>query len=706
MNPPPAPPARRSRLGLSARLYIAIAGAVALTLAASIVAWFAFVELGQHQRRITREHIPSITDSLRLAGRSNLIAATAPALISASSEAERTAVMATLREQSAALDELIERLHAEVADNRSAPEDHALIAEIGATSAGLVGKLDELDRAVSNEIALRAELEQRVDAAAILHRQLVELLTPLLDDATLYLATGYRSLRDAVPQPAETRFNERAILTYAAMSQLAIEANLIGVLVAEATDLQDPALIPPLIERFQSAADRFHRAIQVIGPGGLRSVQEVATELIALGLGDGNVFALRRELLEEERTAEAIVVEARASATALTGSVDALVGHVEQRTRDAVAASNRAIDVGETLLLTLNAISIIGALVIGWGYVRRQITAPVVRITDAAAAFEAGDYRPESLAGVRERTDELGDLARTFSRMAAEVQARTEILDRLVAERTRELNDKNELLEAANQRMDAELQIARSLQSAMLPQRLPENPRYAGKATMVPAREMGGDFYDFFSLGGNRLGLVIADVSGKGVPAAFFMAISRTILQSSAREGSSAGACLAATNDLLCEQNPLELFVTAFYGILDLDTGELSYANAGHNPPIVAARGGALTPLPVTGGVAMGVMPGLPYAENRVKLAAGDTLILYTDGISEAMDRDGQEFTEARLMGSLTEAHRDSVEIVMSSVIDAVSRFVGDAPQSDDITCLIIRYKGPPPADSYRDAAE
>lgn len=702
---PPPPTARKSRVGLSARLYIAIAGAVALTLAASIVAWFSFVELGQHQRRITREHIPSITDSLRLAGRSNLIAATAPALIAATTEAERTAVLATLRDQGAALNALIARLQDEIAAEQSAPEDDILIAEIGTTSAGLSARLDELAQTIAREITIRAELSRNVDQAATLHRSLVEMLTPLLDDATLYLATGYRSLRDAAPQPPATRFTERTVLTYAAMSQLSIEANLIGALLGEATDLDDPSLIAPLVERFQSAADRFQRAIEVIGPGGLQSVQDTAGQLIALGLGEDNVFELRRRLLAEEQAAAAIVDEARNTAAGLTASVDELVSHVEERTREAVEASNRAIDLGETVLLSLNAISILGALLIGWGYVRRQITAPVVKITDAAASFEAGAYRPESLETVRARTDELGDLARTFSRMAAEVQARTEILDRLVAERTRELNDKNALLEAANQRMDAELQIARSLQSAMLPQRLPENPRYAGKATMVPAREMGGDFYDFFPLGRNRIGLVIADVSGKGVPAAFFMAISRTILQSSARDGDTAGACLAATNDLLCQQNPLDLFVTAFYGILDLDTGELAYANAGHNPPILASHGGTLTPLPTTRGVAMGVMPGLAYGENCVKLAAGDTIVLYTDGISEAMDRDGHEFTEARLMGSLSEAHRESVEIVMSSVIDAVHRFVGDAPQSDDITCLIVRYKGPP-ADRYRDAAE
>ena len=701
----PAKP-RRARLGLSAKLYMAIGGAVTLTLAASVVAWFAFVELGQHQRRITREHIPSIADSLRLAGQSNLIAATAPALASAATEPERQMAITALRRQGKALEELIGRLAIQITRQTVATEDHALITAIGKAATSLRTLLERLDRSVSQQLALRAELAARIDEGAVLHRELIEELTPLLDDATLYLATGFRSLYDQAPQPPEMRFNERTILTYAAMSDLSIDANLIGVLLAEATDLQDATLIPPLIDRFQSAADRFEAALNTIGAGGLLSVKTLSDELIELGLGPDNVYALRRALLNEAASSEALVAEAHTQVAGLTERVDTLVGHVEARTTQAVAASNRAIDIGETVLLTLNIVSILGAFLIGWFYVRRQITAPVVRITDAAAAFEAGRYDPGSLAPVRERGDELGDLARTFSAMAAEVQTRTETLDRLVAERTRELNDKNALLEEANQRMDAELSIARSLQAAMLPQRLPENPGYAGKATMVPAREMGGDFYDFFSLGRNRVGLVIADVSGKGVPAAFFMAISRTILQSSARDSRSAGECLAATNDLLCEQNPLELFVTAFYGILDLETGELTFANAGHNPPLVAPKDGAVTQLAPTGGVAMGVMPGLPYAERTVTLAPGDTLILYTDGISEAMDLDGREFTEARLIGSIAESHRESVEIVMSSLISAVHRFVGDAPQSDDITCLIVRYKGPPPADAYREAAE
>src|SRR5690606_35330365 len=160
-------------------------------------------------------------------------------------------------------------------------EDHALISAIGRNSNALGVTLERLDQSVGRELALRAELAKRVDSAVGLHRDLVEQLTPLLDDATLDLETGYRSLGDAEPQPLETRFAERAVLTYAAMSQRSSEANLIGVLLAEATDLQDAAMIPPLVDRFQSSTDRFDGAIALIGPGGLQSVQDAATELIA-----------------------------------------------------------------------------------------------------------------------------------------------------------------------------------------------------------------------------------------------------------------------------------------------------------------------------------------------------------------------------------------------------------------------------------------
>lgn len=344
--------------------------------------------------------------------------------------------------------------------------------------------------------------------------------------------------------------------------------------------------------------------------------------------------------------------------------------------------------------LSTLAVFLVGALVAGT--VARRITRPVVALTHAADEVDRRAFQPESLDGLAKAPDELGHLARVFQKMARDVQAREEHLESQVRARTRDLEEKNSLLEDAKRRMEEELEIARSLQAAILPQIMPSHPSYTGQAAMTPAREMGGDFYDFFPLGPDRLGLVIADVSGKGVPAAFFMAISRTVLQASAREKPSPGECLAQVNDVLCAQNPMELFVTIFYGILDLNTGELRFANGGHNPPFRVLKDGEVTELPRTGGMAVGVMPDLAYTERSVVLAPGDTLFLYTDGISEAMDSNGREFSVQRIIDALSDAHRQSIEVMLTTVTDAVHRFVGGAPQSDDVTCLVMRYNGPP----------
>ena len=186
----------------------------------------------------------------------------------------------------------------------------------------------------------------------------------------------------------------------------------------------------------------------------------------------------------------------------------------------------------------------------------------------------------------------------------------------------------------------------------------------------------------------------MADVSGKGVPAAFFMAIARTVMRAAAARHPTPGPCLQEVNDAICEQNPQDLFVTLFYGILDPDSGEFIYANAGHNPPFVVRRPGEVAPLPMTGGMAVGVMPGLPYNEDAVTMAPGDTMFLYTDGITEAMNVDNEEFTEARLEEVLADGHDLPVDVVLTNVTSAVVKFVGEAEQSDDITCVVLRYDG------------
>jgi class 3 adenylate cyclase len=430
---------RQHRLGLSTKLYAAIAGAVALTLAASLVAWFSFVELGQLQRRITREHIPSMTQSLRLSQQSTLIAATTPALLAATSEVERQRLTAGLREQQRAIGGLIDDLERQVADATDHGIPKQLMSEIRSATGELSGVLDRLDQSVGRQLALRTELTERRDRAVELHRRLIEQLTPLLDDATLFLVTGYRDVNEFAPVPKDVRLLDTALLDYGAIAQLGIEGNLIGGLLAEAATTSDVNLLAPLRERFEAAAERFRSALVAVKSTDAEVLRIVADGLINLGEGQRGIFEPRRAFLVEAQAGAELADEARKIAAGLTADVDQLVAGVEARTADAVDASNKAISIGRRLLLLLNAISILGALLIALLYVRRQITAPIVSITEAAGAFEEQRFDPESLAGVRKRRDELGELARTFTRMAGEVQARTAILDRMVAERTAKL---------------------------------------------------------------------------------------------------------------------------------------------------------------------------------------------------------------------------------------------------------------------------
>ena len=324
----------------------------------------------------------------------------------------------------------------------------------------------------------------------------------------------------------------------------------------------------------------------------------------------------------------------------------------------------------------------------------RRITRPVTALTQAAGEMDQGSFQPDSLDRYGERRDELGRLIHTFQTMAREVQARREHLEALVAERTLDLANKNALLDEANRRMEEELAVAHSLQHAILPKTLPPDTAYSGDAVMTPAREMAGDFYDYFALPDGRLGLVIADVSGKGVAAAFFMAITRTVMRATAQEIRDAGACMRVVNDRISAENPHDLFVTLFYGILDPATGTLTYANAGHNAPFLIRNDDAIETVPMTGGVAVGVLPDLDYDEKAVTLGVGDTLFLYTDGISEAMNTLGETFDERRIEDALSIGPGAPVDTVIGNVTLAVGEFVGDAEQSDDITCLVLRYNG------------
>jgi serine phosphatase RsbU (regulator of sigma subunit) len=280
-------------------------------------------------------------------------------------------------------------------------------------------------------------------------------------------------------------------------------------------------------------------------------------------------------------------------------------------------------------------------------------------------------------------------------RLLRVLKLQTHILETVVEERTRELKEKNAALEKAQAQLQAELEVARSLQLSILPAAFPARPGCEGAARMIPATTMGGDFYDYIELPDGQIGLVIADVSGHGVPAAFFMAVARTNLRELAVRHTDPGECLAQTNDALCAQNPLDLFVTVFYCILDPKSGVLRYANAGHNPPYVRRVAGLVESLNATGGLVLGAMQGVKYPTHTVQLLRGDQLVLYTDGVTEAFNPAEELYGVQRLVDEVHVHGSGTPAALVERICQSVTNFAGTAPQSDDITLTVLTWGAP-----------
>jgi sigma-B regulation protein RsbU (phosphoserine phosphatase) len=268
------------------------------------------------------------------------------------------------------------------------------------------------------------------------------------------------------------------------------------------------------------------------------------------------------------------------------------------------------------------------------------------------------------------------------------LEAHNRMLEQRVAQRTAEVVEKNRLLEEKQARIDDDLKTARALQVSILPTDFSGYPETAIAASMQPALEMSGDFYDVFPLGNGRLGLVVA-----GVAAAFFMAVTRTMLRSTALRGTPPADCMAHVNEMLCRENPIDMFVTAFYAEFDQATGVVRFVNAGHCEPIVNSADGDARLLARIGNLPLGVMPQEAFAEKSFTLAAGEMLFLYTDGVTEASDRLGDMFRVQRLLDIARQSAGRSPDELMLAVIDGVESFCAGAVQADDITCLAIRRK-------------
>lgn len=239
--------------------------------------------------------------------------------------------------------------------------------------------------------------------------------------------------------------------------------------------------------------------------------------------------------------------------------------------------------------------------------------------------------------------------------------------------------------------LQQELDVAAKMQAQILPRRALAGGGVAFGAHMTPAKEVGGDFYDYFQIDDDRVGFVIADVSGKGVPAAIFMAVSHTLIRARGQDNTTPAECMALVNNALCRDNDEAMFVSTFYGVLDNSTGKLSCCNAGHNPPLLRKANGEVDWFPAKGGPALGVIEDASFEQMEIDFAPGDTLLLYTDGVTEAIDEDNVPFGEDALKDVFRRLGSADPTAVADTIEAVAADHTGDAEQFDDITCLVVR---------------
>ena len=316
-------------------------------------------------------------------------------------------------------------------------------------------------------------------------------------------------------------------------------------------------------------------------------------------------------------------------------------------------------------------------------FLHRTLLQPLKQISDEAKRFSKENVKAEKkLQETIRNQDEIGHLAVSIDKMEDRIQNYIESIKQITAEK---------------ERINTELALATRIQADMLPHVFPPFPdrnEFDLYASMDPAREVGGDFYDYFLADDDHLCMVMADVSGKGVPAALFMMASMILLRNNAMLGKSPAEILTDVNAAVCANNREEMFVTVWLGILEISTGRLTAANAGHEYPALMRAGGEFELYKDKHGFVIGGMEGIRYKEYELQINPGDRLFLYTDGVPEATDADKELFGTERMIRALNEQKDREPEEVLNGVRRAVDSFVKDAEQFDDLTMLCLAYRG------------
>lgn len=335
------------------------------------------------------------------------------------------------------------------------------------------------------------------------------------------------------------------------------------------------------------------------------------------------------------------------------------------------AALSRNVAVGVTTVMQIVVFAALFIMI--FLLVRRLVVDNIYKINSSLSCITEGKL--DTVVDVRSHVE--------FDALSNDINSTVDTLKRYISD--------------AAARIDAELAFAKAIQHSALPSVFPPYPNrteFEIQATMHTAKEVGGDFYDFYFVDEDTLAFLVADVSGKGIPAAMFMMTSKTLLKSYAESGMSVEEVFTTANEKLCEGNDAGMFVTAWMGFLNIKTGNVIYANAGHNPPAVKHADGSFTYLKSRPGLVLAGMEGIRYRKNELQLEPGDVIYLYTDGVTEATDSGNNLYGEERLLGILNQNAGATPNAVCDAVKADVDAFAGEAPQFDDITMLTILYNG------------
>ena len=366
------------------------------------------------------------------------------------------------------------------------------------------------------------------------------------------------------------------------------------------------------------------------------------------------------------------------------------VKDTEQRTRAIICVQRQLDDIRALqngfisnvirTLLVLAALEIAGV----GAYLSDQLIKPIEKITNEASRFAKENVTAQKkLTDTIRSNDEIGVLAHSIDRMEEQITSYVEHLTTVTAEK---------------ERISTELNVAKQIQADMLPSVFPAFPDHDDFdifATMTPAKEVGGDFYDFFLVDDDHLAMVMADVSGKGVPAALFMVITKTLIKNRAQMGDSPAEILYHVNNQLCDGNESDMFVTVWLAILELSTGKGIAANAGHEHPVLCRKGGRYELVVYRHSMAVAAMSDIPFKEHGFELHPGDRLFVYTDGVPEATNINNELFGTDRMLEVLNRDPEAAPEEQLKAVRQSVDAFVGEAPQFDDMTMLSFCYYGP-----------